>query len=71
MLKKYAEGPINDDTFKLEEKALPDTNNLPKDHILVQVQILAFEPSMRPSISTEKSYQQPQPLEQVGARGNV
>lgn len=62
VLKEYAKGPIHDNTFKLEESPLPDVSNLPNDHILVKVLRLAFEPSMRPSISLDKSYREPHPL---------
>jgi hypothetical protein len=57
ILNKYAKGPVNDNTFKLQESPLPDMNALPDNHVLVKVLTLAFEPAMRPSISTDKSYQ--------------
>jgi NADPH-dependent curcumin reductase CurA len=62
VLNEYAKGPVNDNTFKLKESPLPDTTSLPANHVLVKVLRLAFEPSMRPSISLDKSYREPHPL---------
>lgn len=67
ILNEYAKGPVNDNTFKLQESPLPDVNALPDNRVLVKVLILAFEPAMRPSISTDKSYQPPHPLGTVSS----
>lgn len=65
VLNEYAKGPINDATFKLQESPLPDPAALPADHVLVRVQTLSFDPAMRPSVSTERSYRPPHPLGKV------
>ncbi|UZJ53184.1 hypothetical protein CBS101457_002504 [Exobasidium rhododendri] len=62
VLNEYAKGPVNDSTFKLKELPLPDTENLPKNNVLVKVLRLAMEPAMRPSVSEGKSYRPPHPL---------
>lgn len=64
VLNEYAAGPINENTFKLQDVPMPDINALPANHILVKVQRIAMEPSMRPSISPGKSYREPQALHQ-------
>lgn len=64
VLNEYAKGPINQNTFKLQDVPMPDVNALPADHILIRVQRIAMEPSMRPSISEGKSYREPQALHQ-------
>lgn len=62
VLNEHAKGPINENTFKLKDVPMPDVNALPANHVLIRVQRIAMEPSMRPSISLGKSYREPHPL---------
>ena len=59
ILNEYTTGPLNDNTFKLEEVPFPE---LQDGQIACRVSTIGYEPSMRPSYSLEKSYRGPQPL---------
>lgn len=71
VLNEYAKGPVTDNTFELKESPMPDMSSLLENHILVKVLRLAFEPSMRPSISLDKSYREPHPLGAVSRSRTV